>query len=358
MYGIQLNVSEASKVIERAAADGSSDDDHALLVAKIVAMVVLLVVTLICAALPYMLNRCLKWTSQSPEETRSSPVVRGLIYFGGGVLFATTFLHMMPDIIEIVEHLQHCGTLAKTPFALPEMLFCSGFFIIYAMDELMFKVMVRHQKKLTRSESRASEAFHRGHSIRNSVLMTEQRPNKTQVEHSESQHAAGHGHSHMPVEESGSLRGLGIILALSLHELFEGMAVGLQFTVGTVWFMFGAIAIHKLVLAFCVGMELLVARTRTSLAIIYLTTFSIVTPIGIGIGIGISSQDDGQAANLPSGILQGLAAGTLCYVVFFEILTVHHAGWRAYVAAFLGFLLMFGLQILADEAEGADNDSC
>jgi len=116
--------------------------------------------------------------------------------------------------------------------------------------------------------------------------------------------------------------------------------------VGTVWFMFAAVAAHKLVVAFCVGMELLVARTRTSLAIIYLITFSIVTPIGIGVGIGISQQSDANQPSVPSGILQGIASGTLLYVVFFEILTQNHAGWRAYIAAIAGFALMFGLQIL------------
>ncbi|KAM8714412.1 hypothetical protein ACLKA7_014529 [Drosophila subpalustris] len=333
-------------------------DQQALLVAKIVSMVVLIVVTVLCGSLPYMLDRCLKWTQQNPEETRASTVVRCLIYFGGGVLICTTFLHMLPEVIEVVEQLQHCGILAKTPFALPEMLMCTGFFLMYALDEVMHVVMQRHQQKLSRKESLASEAFARGHSIRHSVLLKNKLP--------EHQHCdlespkVGHGHSHMPVDgnDSSSMRGLGIILALSLHELFEGMAIGLEETVGTVWFMFAAVAAHKLVLAFCVGMELLVSRTRTSLAIIYLITFSIVTPIGIGVGIGISQQADANQPSVPSGILQGIASGTLLYVVFFEILTQNHAGWRAYIAALAGFAVMFGLQILSDEAEGADSDSC
>ncbi|XP_034478021.1 zinc transporter ZIP1 [Drosophila innubila] len=347
-----------------------SVDRQALLIAKIVSMVVLIVVTVICGSLPYMLDRCLKWTQKDPDETRASTVVRCLIYFGGGVLICTTFLHMLPEVIEVVEQLQHCGILDKTPFALPEMLLCTGFFLMYALDEVMHVFMQRHQRKLSRKESLACEAFERGHSIRHSVLLRSTKPKDVSLtdklpEPTEHQHcdlerpAAGHGHSHMPVDSNGSsMRGLGIILALSLHELFEGMAIGLEDTVGTVWFMFAAVAAHKLVLAFCVGMELLVARTRTSLAIIYLITFSIVTPIGIGVGIGISQQAGANQPSVPSGILQGIASGTLLYVVFFEILTENHAGWRAYVAAVAGFALMFGLQILSDEAEGADSDSC
>ncbi|KAH8394696.1 hypothetical protein KR222_002035, partial [Zaprionus bogoriensis] len=364
-------------------------DHHALLVAKIVSMVVLTVVTVLCGSLPYLLNRCFKWTDKAPEETRASTVVRCLIYFGGGVLLATTLLHMLPDVIEVVQLLQRCGYLAATPFALPEMLMCTGFFIMYALDELMHWVMQQQQQKLSRKESKACEAFEHGRSFKSSVLVrssserkrilklakeTELPPDETKHQHCELEvravedepaksrvhshehnhsnghghdHGHDHGHSHMPVDsESSSMRGLGIILALSLHELFEGMAIGLEDTVGTVWFMFGAVAAHKLVLAFCVGMELLVARTRVVLALIYLITFSIVTPIGIGVGIAISQQQDGNRPSVPSGILQGIASGTLLYVVFFEILTRSHAGWRAYIAALAGFALMFGLQIL------------
>ncbi|SPP73026.1 zinc transporter ZIP1 [Drosophila guanche] len=346
------------------ALDRAVVDQHGLMVAKVVAMVVLIVITVICGSLPYMLDRCLEWTKQSPEETRSSTVVRCLLFFGGGVLICTTFLHMLPEIIEVVEKLQSCGVLADTPFALPEMLLCTGFFLMYALDELMHSVVHRHQKKLDRKESVASCAFERGHSIRQSILVSKRGAEEPKLQREdERQPKDHHGHSHMPVGSGSdsvgsSMRGLGIILALSLHELFEGMAIGLEGTAGTVWFMFAAVAAHKLVLAFCVGMELLVARTRSSLAIIYLITFSIVTPIGIGVGIGISQNVQPNQPSVPSGILQGIASGTLLYVVFCEILTENHAGWRAYIAALAGFALMFGLQILSDVAEGDDSLVC
>lgn len=326
-----------------------SADSHALLVAKIVAMVVLLVITVLCGSLPYILDRCFGWTKKSPEETRASVAVRCLLFFGGGVLICTTYLHMLPEVIEVVNALQHCGMLAGTPFALPEMLLCTGFFMMWTLDELMTGFVRRHQQKLSRKESVASLAFERGHSVRHSVLLKGKETEKEPVVDAESQETKNHhGHSHLPVPsaQGSSARGLGIILALSLHELFEGMAIGLEGSVSTVWFMFGAVAAHKLVLAFCVGMELLVARTRGSLAIVYLVTFSIVTPIGIGVGLGISQQVVAGQPSLPSGVLQGIACGTLLYVVFFEILTENHAGWRALISALAGFSLMFGLQIL------------
>lgn len=50
---------------------------------------------------------------------------------------------------------------------------------------------------------------------------------------------SGHGHSHMPVnvgdDVTSALRGLLIVLALSIHELFEGLAVGLESSTSNVW---------------------------------------------------------------------------------------------------------------------------
>lgn len=51
------------------------------------------------------------------------------------------------------------------------------------------------------------------------------------------------GHSHLPITDDGenleisSLRGLLIVLGLSVHELFEGLAIGLESSAPDVWFV-------------------------------------------------------------------------------------------------------------------------
>ncbi|GLG96463.1 Uncharacterized protein GBIM_03441 [Gryllus bimaculatus] len=172
------------------------------------------------------------------------------------------------------------------------------------------------------------------------------------------EHAHGHGHSHLPPAVGGGvaagLRGLLVVLALSVHELFEGLAVGLQTTAAHVYYLMGAVAAHKLVLAFCVGLELVAARTRTRLAVLYVVVFAAVSPIGIGVGVALSG--DGGASDVEHGVanslLQGLASGTLLYVVFFEVLQRERAaaaglGLRQLLAVLAGFALMFGLLIAA-----------
>lgn len=46
--------------------------------------------------------------------------------------------------------------------------------------------------------------------------------------------------------------------------------------------------------------------------------------------------------------MQGLASGTLLYVVFFEILQEHRSGLRQYLSILFGFVVMFGLQLLSE----------
>lgn len=112
----------------------------------------------------------------------------------------------------------------------------------------------------------------------NSVAMSQ----KNQENHQ------NHGHSHIiPLPHSeeedmlvSSLRGLLIVLALSIHELFEGFAVGLEKSAKGVYFMFAAVSAHKFVIAFCIGVELMVQRTKLWLAFVYVLIYSAVSALG------------------------------------------------------------------------------
>ena len=74
-------------------------------------------------------------------------------------------------------------------------------------------------------------------------------------------------------------------MALSVHELFEGLAVGLEHEPANVYYMFASVAAHKVVIAFCIGVELMVHKTKTWLRIVYVFVYAVVSPLGIGIGI-------------------------------------------------------------------------
>lgn len=100
----------------------------------------------------------------------------------------------------------------------------------------------------------------------------------------------GNNHSHSLHHHHGlidghcvgaPLRGLLFVIALSLHEILEGVAVGLQKNQSGVLQLFAAIASHKFVIAFCVGLELSTSGVKFMMRTVYILIFSLVTPIGI-----------------------------------------------------------------------------
>ena len=121
----------------------------------------------------------------------------------------------------------------------------------------------------------------------------------------------------------GSLRSILVVIALSVHSLFEGMAIGLDTNASGVWMLTGAIAIHAVPIVFCVGTDMLTSGVKKMKLIVYMIILSLNTPIGILIGIIVTlhqeSEDSGSHV-LAIGVLQGLAAGTLLYITFFEVL--------------------------------------
>ena len=55
-----------------------------------------------------------------------------LLCFGGGVLLATTLIHLLP---EIRPNLESSADLLGLEF-LPELILCAGFFLVYLVEEL------------------------------------------------------------------------------------------------------------------------------------------------------------------------------------------------------------------------------
>lgn len=70
--------------------------------------------------------------------------------------------------------------------------------------------------------------------------------------------------------------------------------------------------------------------------------------LGIAIGALLTSGSNADTLQVPNVILQGLATGTLLYVIFFEVLSKDRSGLLPYLAVFVGFLIMFGLQYIGE----------
>lgn len=318
------------------------------LTAKIITMVCLFAISMVTGCLPLVISLKYDWFKPSDSNLRSSnQLVMGLLAFGGGILFATTFMHLLPEVDDNIEVLQENGELPEIPLFMAGLIMCSGFYMIYLIEELVHLYINSRQSK------KRNNSFTKPFRLRKSSLAggsieaaVEPAPEKEEIEENNA-----HNHLVLPEEDgvASALRGLLIVLALSVHELFEGLAVGLESSVGNVWYMFGAVSAHKYIIAFCIGVELLASGTKRWVSIVYIFTFSFMSALGIGVGILLVGGAGAADAGVYSVILQGLACGTLVYVVFFEVWK-GSSGLLQFSCALLGFAVMVVLELIVELA--------
>ncbi|XP_076341477.1 zinc transporter ZIP3-like [Tachypleus tridentatus] len=172
-------------------------------------------------------------------------------------------------------------------------------------------------------------------------------------------HTASHGHSHADIgnliyQESG-VRFILLVLSLTIHSIFEGLALGLQNDVVTLFNLFLGVAIHELLVAFSMGVN--VARLRLSRAATFLFSvlFSASIPVGqiVGLCVGSNQSIGGQTV---SAVLQAIAAGTFIHVTFMEVIPCEFkdSGHRLIKVFFLfiGFLSLLGCTVALNEGAG------
>uniref|UniRef100_A0A8C5EY18 Solute carrier family 39 member 2 n=2 Tax=Gopherus evgoodei TaxID=1825980 RepID=A0A8C5EY18_9SAUR len=161
-------------------------------------------------------------------------------------------------------------------------------------------------------------------------------------------------HSHgVPVPggpSPGSFRALVLFITLSLHSLFEGLAVGVQQGEAGALQLCLAVLAHKGVIAFSLGLQLVQTGTRPRWRLLYLGIFALMSPCGMAIGIGLSLSG-GAAGGLAMALVEGVAAGTFLYITFLEILPHELSSHEPPLAKFsfiaLGFTVMATIAIWA-----------
>jgi Predicted divalent heavy-metal cations transporter len=145
------------------------------------------------------------------------------------------------------------------------------------------------------------------------------------------------------VNKSTGLRRFILLVALSVHSLFEGIMLGLQTDEVKLLHLFLAVLIHELLVAFALGVNIakLKIGLLNSLKYILIVTGSI--PTGIIIGMVVTTAP-GLAGVTVSAVLQGLTAGIFIHITFMEIIPEEMAGGKfcflKITFLFIGFILM------------------
>lgn len=111
---------------------------------------------------------------------------------------------------------------------------------------------------------------------------------------------------------SGSL----VLVMLSLHSIFEGIALGSSDKIGIVLMIFSAILLHKTTAAFALGVNLECRGIKKGTFILQkIILFSLMTPLGIFLGSSLIMISQGKNAILIQALMNSIAAGTFIYIV-------------------------------------------
>jgi len=139
------------------------------------------------------------------------------------------------------------------------------------------------------------------------------------------------------------------VLAITLHNLPEGMAIGVSFANGDMKVglpLTTAIAIQDIPEGLAVALALRVTGISTLRAALIAVGSGLMEPLGSVVGLGISSS---FALGYPVAL--GLAAGAMIFVVSHEVIPETHRNGHE-TPATLGLMLGFGVMMFLDTALG------
>lgn len=305
------------------------------------------------------------------NRDRFPALISFLLCFGAGVLLATALVHMLPEVRDGLKQYA-------------EIVFCVGFFLIYTVDEISHSLGVGHSHGPTEREviaarrlsrdSTCGDLDSRGYGTSEETKLLNKTETNIQIPQRPTESDAASNSNtlgmtcsdesipHVMVTGNTAEPATGVfslLLALVVHSLLEGLAIGVQSTAPGVLLLLGAVSAHKYVVAFCLGVEICTHGSRHQCShIIQILIFSVGSVAGIAVGMVLDNLS--QTFNtVVIPILQGVAGGTLLYVTVSEVLPrergkrndarLRQIGLLQLIAVILGFTVMSTLSLIISE---------
>lgn len=127
-----------------------------------------------------------------------------------------------------------------------------------------------------------------------------------------------------------------MLAALSVHSVFEGIAIGLTDGIGHIVNIIFAILIHKMVASVALGVALgKMTEMSNKTFYLLLSIFSGSTPLGIILGLAIHSE----ANPIATGTFLALSVGTFLYISASEVIVDEFADPKTRYRKFFAFML-------------------
>ncbi|XP_004698497.1 zinc transporter ZIP2-like [Echinops telfairi] len=276
-----------------------------LLGVKLGCLFALLALTLLCGLIPI----CFKWFQIHAATGRHRRVLSLLGCASAGVFLGAGLMHMTAEALEAIEseiqsflvqnrtenerNASEVADSAQVDYPYGELIISLGFFLVFLLESLLSQCC---PKMTGPSSTVQEEEWNGGHAFEL------------------------HSHGPLPSPSQGPLRALVLLLSLSFHSVFEGLAVGLQPTMAATLQLCLAVLAHKGLVVFGVGLRLVQVGTASRWAMFSILALALMSPLGVAIGLAVAEGGSEGGQGLAQAVLEGVAAGTFLYVTFLEIL--------------------------------------
>lgn len=145
-------------------------------------------------------------------------------------------------------------------------------------------------------------------------------------------------HEHQPPQKE-ALTSYLLLLALSIHACFEGIALGLQNSSNEIFYMLLAISFHKWVEALSIGVNLFKSNIERAYLCKIIILFSAMTPLGMILGMLFSGLSE-----IIEAVFLSISAGSFIYISASEVVIEEFSVSKYKYEKFIGFL--FGACII------------
>lgn len=263
--------------------------------------------------------------------TESKTAVSVANAFSGGVFLSLAFGHMLP-------HACHGFEGTKYPESAPYYLALSGYLLIFFVEKIAFD---------THEMIHDGGHAHHDHS---------QSPSKVNIPGGGTIVMNGgntNTHVHTNAGNTSSGRSATILLlALSVHSMFETMALGLANTKLDAFLLAMSIGLHQPAESVALLVSFIKTGLPTKTIAKMLALFSCVGPLGVASGLLVSQY----AGKMADAVLVALAAGTFVYVGATEVVADEFEGqehkWKKFGALLGGVVAIAFITHWAEALEG------
>ncbi|KAM8962385.1 zinc transporter ZIP2 isoform 1-T1 [Pelodytes ibericus] len=273
-----------------------------LLTVKVGCLVALLFITVICGLAPAFAS----WFLNSNVKDTYQLVVCLISSFASGIFLGACLLHVVADSLTDIA-----TELSYIDYPMGELILSLGFFLVLLIERFVLQYCQKHQS--------SSQELVQVSNIPTSTATNHQEDQGQSAEKNVVANEHTHNHIHPNMYSNSSFRSLILFCSLSIHSVFEGLAIGLQSKYSSALQIAIAVLIHKGIIVFSLSLKLLNSLTKPVWLVLYITFFSLMSPIGIIIGITVTLNKSSILTTVQA-ILGGIASGTFVYVTFLEIL--------------------------------------